>query len=61
MSWSERGPVNLWALPPDGGDLERLTDGDVNDVASSWSPDGRFLAYVRYLSAAAGDIFLYRF
>jgi hypothetical protein len=56
VSWSEGGPFHLWRLPLDGGKWEQLTDGPHYDLAPSWSPDGRFLAFCRGM-----DIFLYRF
>jgi serine/threonine-protein kinase len=46
VSWSKAGPFHLWVLPAQGGgDWQRLTDGEVYEYASSWSPDGRFLAW----------------
>jgi len=60
VSFSDGGPPNLWAVPPDGSDREQLTEGTAPDLAPSWSPDGRFLAFVRIL-ADKGDVLLYRF
>jgi serine/threonine-protein kinase len=62
VSWSAAGPMNLWELPAEGtGAWRRLTDVDALDVPSSWSPDGRHLAFVRSVSAMPMDVFLYRF
>jgi len=62
VSWSAAGPMNLWELTADGtGAWRRLTDIDALDVPSSWSPDGRYLAFVRSVRAMPMDIFLYRF
>jgi Tol biopolymer transport system component len=58
--WAEAGPYHLWLLPPSGGEWERLTDGERHDWASSWSPDGRFLAFER-AGPPSGDIYVYRF
>jgi hypothetical protein len=55
--WSKAGPYNLWSVPVEGGgEWERLTQSGAMEAPSSWSPDGRVLAYTR-----EGDIFLYRF
>jgi len=62
VSWSAAGPMNLWELTADGtGAWRRLTDVDALDVPSSWSPDGRHLAFGRTVRAMPMDIFLYRF
>jgi eukaryotic-like serine/threonine-protein kinase len=46
--YSDRaGPQNLFVQPSDGGgDAERLTTSGYTDVAGSWSPDGRTIAYI---------------
>jgi eukaryotic-like serine/threonine-protein kinase len=55
VMWSAAGLMSLWSLPLEGdGSWERLTESE--DWPSSWSPDGRLLAFVR-----SGGIFLYRF
>ena len=57
IAWSAAGPMSLWSVPVDaGGAWERLNDG--NDRPSSWSPDGRVLAFVRL---PRYDVLLYRF
>jgi serine/threonine-protein kinase len=62
VSWSAAGPMNLWELPADGTRAwRRLTDVDALDAPSSWSPDGRHLAFVRSVAAMPMDVFLYRF
>jgi serine/threonine-protein kinase len=60
MSWSEGGPFHIHMWPVGGGDGERLTESAGYDWALSWSPDGRFLAFVRE-ELPAHDIVLYRF
>jgi WD40-like Beta Propeller Repeat len=57
VGWSLGGAVNLWLVPTGGGEWMRLTESELDDVPSSWSPDGRVLAFVRDFS----DVFLYRF
>jgi serine/threonine-protein kinase len=61
VSWSKAGPLQLWELPiQGGGDWHRLVESEVSDCASSWSPDGRFLAFTRASGPPSGDdIFLY--
>lgn len=42
---------NLWRMHPDGSAISKLTQetgADVENAFPAWSPDGRWLAYVRY-------------
>ncbi len=56
VAWAKEGSLNLWAIPAEGeGAWERLTTGEEYDWPSSWSPDGRVLAFVRRL-----EVFLLR-
>src|SRR5206468_1193584 len=42
------GPLNLFWKPADGsGAAERLTTSELNQRATSWSPDGKTLAFVQ--------------
>jgi Tol biopolymer transport system component len=61
VAWSEVGPQHLWIVPVDGGDWERLTAVEQVDWPESWSPDGRFLAFLRAGGEGGNDVFLYRF
>jgi Tol biopolymer transport system component len=36
----------IWTANPDGSDLRRLTDNLAADTDPTWSPDGRYLAFV---------------
>lgn len=36
----------IWVAPVDGGEARRFTTGSANAHSPSWSPDGRFLAFV---------------
>jgi dipeptidyl aminopeptidase/acylaminoacyl peptidase len=38
--------VNLWRVPFEGGEPERLTSADAEDGAAHWSPDGRTIAFL---------------
>jgi Tol biopolymer transport system component len=61
VDWSAAGPRSLWSVPVEaGGSWERLTDADESDIPSSWSPDGRVLAFVR-ARHGGHDICLYGF
>jgi dipeptidyl aminopeptidase/acylaminoacyl peptidase len=42
----------IWAVPYAGGEARQLTSGAARDRAASWSPDGRWLAF---LSDREGD------
>jgi Tol biopolymer transport system component len=60
VGWSKAGPYKLWSVPVDGsGEWERLTDGETIDWPSSWSPDGRLIAFWR--SGPQGGVVLNRF
>ena len=56
---SREGPLQGFWIAADGsGTPERIMHGDVVSWPSSWSPDGRHLAYVQYDSATVADIWL---
>lgn len=52
---------HIWLAPSDGGDARRLTTGSWSIGTSlalsplSWSPDGKFIAFVKYDSPYSGD------
>jgi dipeptidyl aminopeptidase/acylaminoacyl peptidase len=58
-------PTHLWLTPAGGGDAQRLTSGSwtlpVSHPPSSpaspieWSPDGKFIAFVKVADAYSGD------
>jgi serine/threonine-protein kinase len=53
------GPFNLYWLSADGGgEPERLTTSDHEQVPFSWSPDGRTLAFVDTDTATGADIWV---
>jgi len=41
-------PPNLHVMKPDGSGRVRLTKGTVQDAYATWSPDGRFIYFVRF-------------
>ena len=51
----------VWLLSPETGERRRLTaasDGQIGDFGISFSPDGRFLALLRFATRSVGDIYL---
>ena len=51
--------INLFRVPSDGrGALERLTTTDVDQLPTSWSPDGRLLAIIEIDLQTGADIWL---
>jgi dipeptidyl aminopeptidase/acylaminoacyl peptidase/CubicO group peptidase (beta-lactamase class C family) len=48
------GPAQVWRLPADGGEPERLTDLPLGAGAPHWSPDGGRIAFSAPVDIAAG-------
>jgi TolB protein len=40
------GNWEIYSINTDGGDLQRLTDNNVNDGLPAFSPNGQFIAFV---------------
>jgi Tol biopolymer transport system component/DNA-binding winged helix-turn-helix (wHTH) protein len=56
-----RDPSELWLLSPETGERRRLTvvpPGQIGDFGLSFSPDGRFLALLRFATRSVGDVHL---
>ena len=54
-------PSEIWLLSPETGERRRLSvadDGQIGDFGLSFSPDGRFLALLRYATRSVGDVYL---
>jgi Tol biopolymer transport system component/DNA-binding winged helix-turn-helix (wHTH) protein len=54
-------PSEIWLLSPETGERRRLTVAQgfqVGDVGLSFSPDGRFLALLRFATRSVGDVYL---
>ena len=48
--------TDIYTVNPDGSGRHRLTANNVNDLDPAWSPDGRWIAFVRTLPVGrAGD------
>jgi Tol biopolymer transport system component len=49
LAEGRRGPedVSIWTASIDGGALTQLTSGPVYDAFPCWSPDGRWIAFLR--------------
>jgi serine/threonine-protein kinase len=57
FSSDQHGPDNLYRKPADGsGDLERLSESDKPQWATSWSADGRYITYLT--TGAAFDLWV---
>jgi eukaryotic-like serine/threonine-protein kinase len=54
------GSSIFWQLADGSGGRERLTPGDTNHFPVSWSPDGRFLAFVQNDPVTKRDIWMLR-
>jgi serine/threonine-protein kinase len=56
---AQGGPPNIVSIPADGsGDPERLTQGATVQIPTSWSPDGRTLAFTQQTGANQFDVWL---
>jgi Tol biopolymer transport system component/DNA-binding winged helix-turn-helix (wHTH) protein len=55
-------PSEIWLLSPETGDRRRLSvaggPGHIGDVGPAFSPDGRFLALLRFVTRSVGDLHL---
>src|SRR5262249_10446856 len=55
-------PAEIWLLSPETGERRRLgvvsNASDGGDVGPAFSPDGRFLALLRYATRSVGDVYL---
>ena len=45
------GDNEIFLMDADGGHLVQLTNNDVNEYVSSWSPDGQKIAFVLRLDS----------
>jgi dipeptidyl aminopeptidase/acylaminoacyl peptidase len=43
---TDRSFTTLWTIPTSGGASKQLTSGDNNDLSPTWSPDGKWIAFV---------------
>jgi len=49
FGYAKFGPENIYMQPLDGsGPMERLTTSEYSQRPQSWSPDGKYLAFVEY-------------
>ena len=46
---------SIWMVPAEGGEAKRFTYGPANAHSPSWSPDGRWLAFVSERKGETGD------
>ena len=44
-SSDEAGSMDIWKRPLEGGEAQRITDSEFNEIQPAWSPDGRNIAY----------------
>jgi serine/threonine protein kinase len=49
VGWSEAGPMQLWLVPTERSDWERLTTEDPWVWSPSWSPDGRHFVIGKFV------------
>jgi len=58
FAYSKAGPFNLFTRPADGGAPQALTESPWNQLPTSWSPDGRLLAFTEFNPMTGADIWL---
>jgi len=54
-------PVKIYVVPSEGGTPQELMPGETKDGAPDWSPDGNYLAFVRFLGPGTWALHLYDF
>jgi Tol biopolymer transport system component/DNA-binding winged helix-turn-helix (wHTH) protein len=58
---SANEPFSLYLISPENGDKHRLTtppSSVIGDCSPAFSPDGKWLAFVRVISAVVGEVYL---
>lgn len=59
FAYSKAGPFNIFVRPADGvGPIESLLTSPWNQLPTSWSPDGRRLAFTEYNPLTGADIWM---
>lgn len=58
FAYSKAGPFNIFTRPPDGGSPEPLLESPWNQLPTSWSPDGRLLAFTEFNPMTGADIWV---
>ncbi|MFO7892257.1 MAG: hypothetical protein R6U63_00870 [Longimicrobiales bacterium] len=53
---TDRGRTQLWLVPTAGGEPRQLTFGDASSSSPAWSPDGRWIAFVRPSSGRSSRV-----
>jgi serine/threonine-protein kinase len=57
FAYSKAGPFNIFTRPTDGGGVpEPLLESPWNQLPTSWSPDGRLLAFTEFNPMSGADI-----
>jgi Tol biopolymer transport system component/DNA-binding winged helix-turn-helix (wHTH) protein len=59
--FAAQGPSEVWLISPETGERRRLIGagtGHIGDYGMSFSPDGRFLALLRFATRSVGDVYL---
>jgi Tol biopolymer transport system component/DNA-binding winged helix-turn-helix (wHTH) protein len=59
FAYSKAGPFNIFVRPADGaGPIHALLDSPWNQMPTSWSPDGRRLAFTEYHPLTGADVWM---
>jgi serine/threonine-protein kinase len=59
FAYSKAGPFNLFVRPPDpGAPLQALAESPWNQFPTSWSPDGRLLAFTEVQPMTGADVWV---
>ena len=58
FAYSKAGPFNIFTRPTDGGSPEPLLESPWNQLPTSWSPDGRHLAFTEFNPMTGADIWV---
>ena len=54
-------PLKIYVVPAEGGTPQGLMPGETNDVSPDWSPDGNYLAFMRFFGDGTWSLHLYDF
>ena len=60
MGWEPQHPMRIYIVRPESGMMREASEGDDNQGAPTWSPDGKFLVYGNVFCQASHSCAIHR-